>query len=119
MSPVNQILRTAFESARSGLNSMEKGVERLEKRVERFEKRATTSVGKLEKIAKTSMDGVQARLTLTPKTFEGAWSEVVGKVRPVMIFATRAELLEVLAKVEELSAKVDRLAKRERKVAAA
>jgi hypothetical protein len=101
MSPVNQILRTAFESARSGLNSMEKGV------------------GKLEKIAKTSMGGVQARLTLAPKKFEGAWTEVVGKVRPVMIFATRAELLEVLAKVEELSAKVDRLAKRERKVAAA
>lgn len=90
MATVSEALKSTFDSARSRLHGLEKGVEKLEKR------------------AKSSLGEIQARIDRAPKRLEGAWTGFVARVRPP--FATREEFRQLAEKVDELAARVDKLA---------
>ena len=92
MAAVSEILKTTFDSARARLAGLEKHLIKLEKKAER------------------SLSDIQTRFDLTPKRLEGAWTEVTAKIKPALIFATREELRALATKVDELSAKIEKLA---------
>ena len=92
MTPVSEVLKTTFDSARSRLVGLEK------------------TVHKLEKKAQASLHDIQVKFDGAPKRLEGAWSDLTARIRPALVFATREELRELTARVDELSAKVDKLA---------
>lgn len=98
MATVSEALKNTFDSARTRLVGLEKGVAKLERR------------------AKSSLGEIQSRLDGAPRRLEGAWTGFVAKVRPQ--FATREELQKLADKVEELSARVDKLSHARRKPAA-
>lgn len=90
MPTVSEALKSTFDSARSRLAGLEKGVEKLEKR------------------AKSSLGEIRARVDRAPKRIEGAWSDLVARVRPP--FATREEFRQLSEKVDDLAARIDKLA---------
>ena len=92
MTPVSEVLKTTFDTARSRLVGLEK------------------TVHKLEKKAQASLHEFQVKFDGAPKRLEGAFRDVTAKIRPALMFATREELRDLAAKVGELSAKVDKLA---------
>ncbi|HZX94880.1 MAG TPA: hypothetical protein VFE90_10215 [Myxococcales bacterium] len=92
MAAVSEVLKTTFDSARSRLAGLEKSVLKLEKR------------------AQSSIDQIQARFDGAPKRLEGAWTDLTSRLRPALVFATRAEVRELAAKVDELAEKIDKLA---------
>lgn len=94
MTPVSEVLKTTFDTARSRLVGLEK------------------TVHKLEKKAQASLHEIQVKFDGAPKRLEGAWSDLTARIRPALMFATREELRELAAKVDELAAKVDKLAAR-------
>ncbi|HEY5678054.1 MAG TPA: hypothetical protein VI356_12215 [Myxococcales bacterium] len=94
MTPVSEVLKTTFDTARSRLVGLEK------------------TVHKLEKKAQASLHDIQAKFDGAPKRLEGAWSDLAARIRPALVFATREELRELAVRVDELSAKVDKLAAR-------
>ncbi len=89
MTSVSELLKTTFDSARTRLVMVEKSVEKLEKK------------------AKTSLDGLQAQFDT--KKIEGAWAGFVDRVKPALVFATRSELHQLAAKVDDLADKIDKL----------
>lgn len=101
MTPVSEVLKTTFDSARTRLVGLEK------------------TVHKLEKKAQASLHDIQVRFDGAPKRLEGAWTDLTTRIRPTLVFVTRAEFKELAEKVDELSAKVDKLsqARRARTVA--
>jgi polyhydroxyalkanoate synthesis regulator phasin len=96
MTPVSEVLKTTFESARSRLVGLEK------------------TVHKLEKKAQASLHEIQVKFDGAPKRIEGAWTDLAARIRPALVFVTREEFKELAEKVDELSAKVDKLAQARR-----
>jgi hypothetical protein len=84
MATVSNRIKDTFSNARQQLEGFEKMVEGLEKR------------------AKESFDDVPGQL-------RGAWENVVERLRHALDFATRVELRELSARVDELAKKVDKL----------
>ena len=101
MATVSEVVKNTFDSARTRLGVLEKSIQKLEKK------------------AKLSLDGLQARFDKAPKRLEGAWTEIVSNVKPgAWAFATRAELRALSEKLDELAGKVEKLANARRKSAA-
>lgn len=92
MTAVSEVLKSTFDSARVRLVVLEKGVEK-------FEKKARSRLGLF-----------QARFDKAPKQLEGAWNGIIGKVKPALVFATREDLRALAQKVDELAARIDKLA---------
>ena len=92
MTGVSEVLKSTFDSARDRLVVLEKGVQR-------FEKKARSRLGVF-----------QARFDKAPKQLEGAWNGLVEKVKPALVFVTRDELRALAQKVDELAARIDKLA---------
>jgi polyhydroxyalkanoate synthesis regulator phasin len=96
MTPVSEVLKTTFDSARSRLVGLEK------------------TVHKLEKKAQASLHDIQVKFDGAPKRIEGAWTDLTARIRPAFVFVTREEFKGLAEKVDELSAKVDKLAQARR-----
>ena len=92
MAAVSELLRSTFDSARTRLAGFEK------------------TLAKLEKKAQSSIGDIQARFDDAPKRLEGAWTGFTERVKPVFPFATRDELRVLAERMDELSAKIDKLA---------
>jgi polyhydroxyalkanoate synthesis regulator phasin len=96
MTPVSEVLKTTFDSARSRLVGLEK------------------TVHKLEKKAQASLHEIQVKFDGAPKRIEGAWTDLAARIRPALVFVTREEFKTLAEKVDELSVKVDKLAQARR-----
>jgi len=92
MTPVSEVLKTTFDTARSRLVGLEK------------------TVHKLEKKAQASLHELQVKFDGAPRRLEGAFRDATAKIRPALVFATRDELQELAVKVDELATKVEKLA---------
>lgn len=95
MATVSQQLKGTFTSAR--------------KQIEGFEKKAAKQVALLEKKAKASLGEVKDQIDEVPTQLRGAWAEVVGRVRGALDFASHDDLQQLSAKVDDLAKKVEKL----------
>lgn len=95
MATVSQQLKGTFTNAR--------------KQIEGFEKKAAKQVALLEKKAKASLGEVKDQIDDVPAQLKGAWSEVVGRLRGALDFASNDDLKKLSAKVDDLAKKVEKL----------
>jgi hypothetical protein len=84
MVTVSEKIKGSFDNARQQIGAFEKRMEDWERK------------------ARESLDDVPAQL-------RGAWLIVIERLRATLDFATREEVRELSAKVEELTKKVDKL----------
>jgi hypothetical protein len=84
MTTVSERIKDTFSNAKLQLEGLPRKVEALEKK------------------AKESLDDVPAQL-------KGAWEIVIDRVRGALDYASREDLHELSARVEELAKKVERL----------
>jgi archaellum component FlaC len=93
---LNEIVKTTFETLRAALSG-------LEKRVETLEKKAPKSLGQVQ----AQIEGVAARFQ---RAFAGLGKQLQGAVT----FATRSEVQSLAARIDDLTDKVEKLARGER-----
>ena len=95
MATVSEKIRDTFDNARS--------------QIEGFEKEWEKKVHKLEKRAKAQLDEVKGSFDEVPAQLKGAWESVLGRLRGALAFATRDALEELSARIDDLAKKVDKL----------
>ncbi len=100
MATVSQQLKGTFTNAR--------------KQVEGVEKKAAKQVAIFEKKAKASLGEVKEQIEEVPAQLRGAWTEVVGRVRGALDFASNDDLKKLSAKVDDLAKKVEKLVRGEK-----
>ena len=93
---LNEIVKTTFETVRAQLSV-------LEKRVETFEKKAQKSLVQVQ----SQLEGVAGQVR---RTFAGLGKQLQGAVT----FATRSEVQALAARIDDLTEKVEKLARGER-----
>jgi polyhydroxyalkanoate synthesis regulator phasin len=93
---LSEIVKTTFDTLRARLTDLEKRVEWLEKK------------------AQKSLVGVQAQLGGAADQFQRAFAGIGKQLQGVVSFATRNEVQTLAGKVEELTEKVEKLARGER-----
>jgi hypothetical protein len=74
-------------------------------RVETLEKKVEEKVSGIEEEAKKRLE----RLDLVPAQLRGAWDTVVERLKTALGFATKEELAELQARVDELAARLAEL----------
>jgi hypothetical protein len=95
MATVSERIKDTFENAKTQFTGFEKQVEKR--------------VAKLEKKAKASLEEVKGSIDDVPGQLKGAWTNVVGRLRGALAFASRDELSSLSAKVDDLAKKVEKL----------
>jgi polyhydroxyalkanoate synthesis regulator phasin len=93
---LNQFVKTTFDTLRAQLSGLEKRVETLEKK------------------AQKAVVQVQARFGGAATEAQRIFAGVGKQLQSVVTFATRSEVQMLAGKLEELSEKVDKLARSER-----
>jgi hypothetical protein len=101
---VSERLKESFETAKTQIEGLEKQVE---KKVAKLEKKAKAQLTGVKDQIKDQIDEVPAQL-------RGAWSNVVARVRNALAFATRDELDQLTAKIDDLAKKVEKLIRGEK-----
>ena len=101
---VSERLKESYETAKTQIEGLEKQVEK--------------KVAKLEKKAKAQLTGVKDQIKdqidEVPGQLRGAWETVVTRLRNALAFATRDELDQLTAKIDELAKKVEKLIRGEK-----
>ena len=100
---LSEVVKTTFDSLRGQLSG-------LEKRVETLEKKAQKSLVQVQSQLVGAADRFERALVGLGKQFTGMGKQFKG----VVGFATRSEMQTLAAKVEELSERLERLARGER-----
>jgi hypothetical protein len=93
---LSEVVKTTFDSLRGQLSWLEKRTETLEKK------------------AQKSLVQVQSQLVGAANRFERALAGVGRQFKGAVSFATRSELQTLAVKLEELTEKVEKLARGER-----
>jgi tetrahydromethanopterin S-methyltransferase subunit G len=93
---LSEVVKDTFEALRVRLSGLEKRAETLEKK------------------AQKSLVKVQAQLEVAAGQFQRAFAGLGKQLQGVISLATRSELQTLAAKLDELTEKVDKLARGER-----
>jgi polyhydroxyalkanoate synthesis regulator phasin len=93
---LNEIVKTTFETLRAQLSGLEKRVETLEKK------------------AQKSIVQVQSQLEGAAGRFQRAFAGFGKQLQGAVTFATRSEVQALAARIDDLTEKVEKLARGER-----
>ena len=93
---LSEIVKTTFDTLRAQLSGLEKRVETLEKK------------------AQKSLVQVQSQLEGAAGQFQRAFAGFGKQLQGVVTFATRSEVQALAVKIDDLSEKVEKLARGER-----
>jgi BMFP domain-containing protein YqiC len=93
---LNEIVKTTFETLRAQLSGLEKRVETLEKK------------------AQKSLVQVQSRLEGAAVQFQRTFAGLAKQLQGVVTLTTRSEVQTLAARLDELTDKVEKLARGER-----